>query len=199
MLTTDFFARDTIVVAQDLLGKVLYAKYQNYWLAAIIIETEAYYLDNDKASHSSLGYTEKRKALFMPPGTIYMYYSRAGDSMNVSVGNQGDAVLIKSAWPLKNIKIMQQLNPTKNGQIRPIEKLCSGQTLLCKSLGITVKKWDQQQFDRQTFYIADIGYKPEKIIKTTRLGIAKGRDDHLPYRFIDHAKVRYCTKKPCTV
>jgi len=43
-------------------------------LTAQILETEAYYL-NDKASHASLGFTEKRKALFMPPGTIYMYFS----------------------------------------------------------------------------------------------------------------------------
>ncbi len=194
MLTTDFFVRDAQIVAQELLGKVLYAKYQKFWLAAAIIETEAYYLKNDKASHSSLGYTEKRRALFMPPGTIYMYYSRAGDSMNVSVGNEGDAVLIKAAWPCKNIKIMQQLNPAKDGRMRPKEKLCAGQTLLCKSLGLTVKKWDQQQFDRKLFYIADIGYKPKKIIQTTRLGIAPGRDAHLLYRFIDSAKAQYCTR-----
>jgi DNA-3-methyladenine glycosylase len=67
-------------------------------LKAIIVETEAYYL-NDKASHAYLGYTHKRQALFMPPGTVYMYYSRGGDSLNVSCKGEGNAVLIKSAVP----------------------------------------------------------------------------------------------------
>jgi DNA-3-methyladenine glycosylase len=192
LLNNDFFDRDAIIVAQDLLGKVMRRKYHNTWLSANIIETEAYYLD-DKASHASLGYTEKRKALFMPAGTIYMYYSRAGDSLNVSVQGKGNAVLIKSAFPwLDNIPMMQQLNPQKNGDLRPIEKLCCGQTLLCKSLNLKVTEWDQKQFDPKYFYIADIGYKPKKIIQTTRLGIPQGRDEHLPYRFIDHSKVKYC-------
>ena len=79
MLSVNFFNDDAMQVAKELLGKVLCVKYRRAWLTAMIIETEAYYL-HDKASHASLGYTEKRKALYMPPGTIYMYYSRGGDS-----------------------------------------------------------------------------------------------------------------------
>ena len=88
MLSADFFSRDACQVAQSLIGKVIRRKYKNYWLAVRIIETEAYYL-TDKASHSSLGYTQKRKAMFMPPGTIYMYYARGHDSLNISCGNEG--------------------------------------------------------------------------------------------------------------
>jgi DNA-3-methyladenine glycosylase len=40
-----------------------------------------------------------------------------------------------------------------------------------------------------------VGYTPKEIIQTTRLGIPKGRDEHLPYRFIDAAFVAYCSKK----
>ena len=98
MLQPAFFNRDPQIVAQDLLGKVIYAKHQGVWLKAIITETEAYYL-NDKASHASLGYTPKRQALFMSPGIIYMYYSRGGDSFNISCRGKGNAVLIKSAVP----------------------------------------------------------------------------------------------------
>lgn len=49
------------------------------WLSARIIETEAYCWA-EKGSHASLGYTEKRKALFLDGGHIYMYYARGGDS-----------------------------------------------------------------------------------------------------------------------
>jgi len=204
MLPPDFFCQDACKVAQALIGKIIRRKYKQQWLAARIIETEAYYL-NDKASHSSLGYTEKRKAMFMPPGTIYMYYARGHASLNISCGNKGDAVLIKSAFPFvdklspqNNIKTMQQLNPEKNGMTRSIEKLCAGQTLLCKALELTVSEWDQQQFDTQHFYIDDINYIPGQIIQTTRLGIPLDRDAHLHYRFIDYDYAQYSTKNPLT-
>ncbi|MGA2655318.1 MAG: DNA-3-methyladenine glycosylase, partial [Gammaproteobacteria bacterium] len=83
MLPQSFFNQDAIQLAKALLGKVIRRKIQGQWLSMRIIETEAYYLE-DKASHASLGFTEKRKALFMPAGTIYMYYAHGKASMNVS-------------------------------------------------------------------------------------------------------------------
>ena len=205
MLKDRFFDLDAVTLSKELLGKIIRVKYKNHWLSAQIIETEAYLID-EKASHASLGYTEKRKALFMPPGTIYMYYSRGGDSMNISARGEGCAVLIKSAIPFEDnktdpnmISIMQKLNPIKNSNvIRKPEKLCSGQTLLCNSLGLTVKEWDQKYFDKNKFYIEDVKIKPTKIIQTRRLGISEGRDEHLPYRFIDYGHVKYCTQNPLT-
>lgn len=201
-LDARFFDRDACSVAKDLLGKIIRRKYRGQWLAARIIETEAYYLE-DKGSHASLGYTEKRKALFMPAGTIYMYYARGKDSLNVSCHGEGNAVLIKSAFPFEDeqtdkraITIMQQLNPAADGSLRPPNKLCCGQTLLCHALGLKVRDWDQQQFDVNEFYFDDVGIQPQGIIQTTRLGIPSGRDEHLHYRFIDYDFARYCTSNP---
>lgn len=198
-----FFDQDPCQLAQALLGKVVRHKYNDHWLACRIIETEAYYLE-EQGSHSSQGYTDKRRAMFMPPGTIYMYYARGGDSLNLSARGKGNAVLIKSGipWfdrksPRANLPIMQQLNPVKgSGQLRPEHKLCSGQTLLCASLALKVARWDQQQFDMQHFYIDDVGYHPEQIIQTTRLGIPVGRDEHLMYRYIDYTYAKQCTSNP---
>lgn len=204
MLTIEFFARDACDVAMDLLGKVLRHKVDSNWLSARIIETEAYYLE-DKASHSSLGYSDKRKAMFMPPGTIYMYYARGNDSLNVSVGDKGDAVLIKAAYPYfdtqspeSTMGIMQKLNPGSKGQLRPVEKLCSGQTLLCKSLNLKLTKWNQQQFNQNEFYIDDVNAEPGKIIQATRLGIREDRDAHHLYRFIDFDFAKFSTRNPIT-
>lgn len=206
-LTTSFFNRFPLKVAPDLLGKVIFVKHENIWLKARIIETEAYYL-KEKASHASLGFTEKRKALFMPAGTIYMYHSRGGDSLNISCHGQGNAVLIKSAVPYLDpndslaiqkqmLQNMQQLNPRLNSKLfRDPEKLCSGQVLLCRSLGLKIANWNQKQFNSEKFYFADVGYKVSEIIQTTRLGIAAHRDAHLPYRFIDKEAVKYCTQNP---
>lgn len=192
MVPITFFNRDALVVARALLGKVLRVKYKNVWLAAIITATEAYY-KCEKASHSSLGFTPKRRALFMPPGTIYMYHSHGGDSLNVSARGAGNAVLIKEAFPFiedaadaaQMLALMRQLNPQRNSQLpRPIDRLCAGQALLCKSLGLRRTQWDQHQFVRDQFYIDDVGYVPKKVMSTTRLGIPKGRDEHLPYRLV---------------
>ena len=98
MLPDAFFDRDAQLVACQLLGKVIRHRVNGLWLSARIIETEAYYL-TDKGSHASLGYTDKRKALFLDGGHIYMYYARGGDSLNFSAHGPGNAVLIKSAHP----------------------------------------------------------------------------------------------------
>ena len=199
------FQREPLDVAKALLGKVLAVRHDNFWLMARIIETEAYYRQ-EKASHSSLGFTKKREALFMSPGTIYMYYSRGGDSLNFSCEGDGNAVLIKSAFPiakkeggLQDILTMQNNNPNRDGSTRGLNNLCSGQTLLCKSLGLKVPDWDGKQLESECFELWDDSYAPIEIIQTTRLGIRQDRDAHLPYRFIDMNFVRYCTKNPLSV
>lgn len=200
MLTEKFFDRDAVTVAKDLLGKVICHYYSGIWLQAKIIETEAYYL-HEKGSHSSLGFTEKRQALFMPAGTIYMYYAHGADSFNISCHGEGNAVLLKSGIPYLNadedkmLATMQALNPLKQGQ-RQIMRLCSGQTLLCRSLGLKVSEWNQKNFSPAQLFIKDIGYKPSKIIQTFRMGIPTGRDEHLLYRFIDLTYSKYCTSNP---
>jgi DNA-3-methyladenine glycosylase len=198
MLTPDFFDKDAQQLARDLLGKVMCVKQGDLWLQAMIIETEAYYLE-DKASHASLGFTEKRRALFMPAGTIYMYYARGKDSLNISASGPGNAVLIKAGIPYHAesqpamLERMRALNPPST---RAIEKLCAGQTLLCRALGLKVTDWDQKNFDPDRFYIKEVGYYPHDIIQTTRLGIASHRDAHLPYRFIDEQYAHASTRNP---
>ena len=108
-------------------------------------------------------------------------------------------ILIKMEKTDKMIPMMQKLNPPKYGNgVRPIERLCAGQTLLCSSLGITVKECDQQQFDPNRFYIEDIGSSPTQIIQTSRLGIPIKRDDHLLYQFIDSKFSNFYTGNPLT-
>ncbi len=196
-----FFNRDAQVLARDLLGKVIRHKVGELWLAARIIETEAYYLA-EKGSHASLGYTEKRRALFLDGGHIYMYYARGGDSLNFSAQGPGNAVLIKSGMPWTDdvsdanaLAQMQLNNPDASGHLRDPQRLCAGQTLLCRALGLKVPMWDGQRFDPQRLFVEDVGLQP-RIIQTTRLGIPAGRDEHLMYRFVDAEQARWCTRNP---
>lgn len=197
-----FFDRDAQQVARELLGKIIRHRQGERWLSARIIETEAYYAA-EKGSHASLGYTYKRRALFMPGGHIYMYYARGGDSLNFSAAGPGNAVLIKSGYPWldaisdeASLAQMQQNNPDARGLPRPLTKLCAGQTLLCRSLGLKVPAWDAERFDWQRLFVEDCGLRPARIIQTTRLGIPAGRDEHLPYRFVDAEYAHCCTRNP---
>ena len=202
-----FFDQNSEDLAIALLGKILRRKVAHpggsIWLAARIIETEAYYI-SEKGSHSSLGFTEKRKAMFMPPGTIYMYYARGGDSLNFSARGEGNGVLIKSGFPYidklspeSTLEVMKRLNPgTKT--TRTLEKLCNGQTLLCKSLNLKVPDWNQQQLQHNEFRLEDINEPASSVIKCQRLGIPRGRDHALMLRFVDKNYSQFCTSNPLT-
>ncbi|MDE7314699.1 MAG: DNA-3-methyladenine glycosylase [Mucispirillum sp.] len=200
ILHNDFFKKDVVMLAKSLIGKVLCRKIDTVTLKARIIETEAY-SKSEPASHSSLGWSLSRAAMFMDAGTIYMYHSRAGASFNISALGAGDAVLVKSAVCfLDNDKdtlyFMQQINK-KNDKLRDIYYLASGQTLLCKSLMIDRVLWDKKQFNNK-LYIEYTGYIPENIVITSRLGIPKDRDNLLlPYRYIDKKYIKYATKGRC--
>jgi DNA-3-methyladenine glycosylase len=206
ILEQAFFDQSPIELAMSLLGKVLTHRFKaisgdHIWLSAQIIETEAYYI-NERASHSSLGFTMKRQALFMAPGTIYMYFARGRDSLNFSAAGTGNGVLIKSGFPFlqghqsqRMLSTMQTLNPGKNAP-RSASKLCNGQTLLCRSLNLKVHQWDTKQLDPNRLRLEDCSYQPENIIQSPRLGIPAARDAHLPLRFVDAAYANKATHNP---
>jgi len=201
VISDSFFERDPREVAPDLLGKILRHRIDGCWLEARIIETEAYLLE-ERGSHASLGETPSRRALFMEAGTIYMYYARGGDSFNFSCLGSGNAVLIKAGIPhppeLEDSEMldrMQRRNPI-NGKPRKSFKLCSGQTLFCKSLGLKVPDWNRKRLVPGTLELADSQNPPLEILNTTRLGIPKGRDEHLLLRYLDSGYVGSCTQNP---
>lgn len=203
MLETSFFNIDATLLARELLGKVICHKVGSHFRKARIIETEAYY-KSEKGSHAHHGFTHKRRALFMPAGTIYMYHSQGGDSMNVSAEGEGNAVLIKAgiAHMDNHSDILDQMvadNPiinyrTKDMRPRPYEFLCSGQSILCKSLRVTIAEWDAKDFDADKFFIEDIGYRPTNIVIGKRRGIPEDKDGNLPLRFVDENFIKYITK-----
>jgi DNA-3-methyladenine glycosylase len=201
-LPDEFFNRDAGLLARELIGKVIRRRLEGLWLSVRIIETEFYYL-NEKGSHASLGYTHKRRALFMDGGVIYMYHSQGGDSLNFSAAGPGNAVLIKSAHPWldevsgpESLALMQRLNPDAQGRARPVERLCAGQALLCRSLGLKVAQWDAHRFDPDELFVQDVGQSPDRLVNTTRLGIPPGRDEHLFHRYVDPNYAAHSTRNP---
>ena len=73
VLKKSFFQRDTLLVAQDLLGKFLVKKEKGQLRAVMIKEVEAYDGLQDKASHVSRGKTARNKIMFTTAGHWYLY------------------------------------------------------------------------------------------------------------------------------
>lgn len=74
VLPQSFFARNSQIVARDLLGKFLIRQIGKKEIALEITETEAYDGPHDLACHASKGKTPRCEALFGEPGHFYIYF-----------------------------------------------------------------------------------------------------------------------------
>ena len=67
-LNRDFFARETLTVARELLGQRLVRVLNGMRLSGRIVEVEAYIGEEDQASHARSGRTERNASMYGPPG-----------------------------------------------------------------------------------------------------------------------------------
>ena len=73
-LDRDFFARDALEVAPDLLGKALVTSAPDGAPRRLIItETEVYRGEDDTACHAHRGRTKRTEMLYRPGGAVYVY------------------------------------------------------------------------------------------------------------------------------
>lgn len=98
-LGANFFQRDVLEVAPQLLGKVLVRQFDNgQTLRLRITEVEAYRGQDDRACHASKGRTPRTQVMFDPGGVVYVYFIYGMYwLLNVVTGLEGDAsaVLIR--------------------------------------------------------------------------------------------------------
>lgn len=102
-LLREFFTRDGITVAKELLGKILVHETAVGTIRGIITETESYMGVEDKGSHTYGGRrTERTEPMFAQGGHSYVYFTYGMyHCMNITSGREGDpqAVLIRSVVP----------------------------------------------------------------------------------------------------
>ena len=104
VLSEKFFARDALLVAEELLGKFLVRKYGEREEAHMITEVEAYDGHLDRASHASRGKTERNKPMWGSPGRFYVYLVYGMHNMlNIVTGPKDypAAVLIRGVEGLR--------------------------------------------------------------------------------------------------
>jgi DNA-3-methyladenine glycosylase len=133
-LTEDFFARNTIDVAQDLLGKRLVRISGNSRIAGIITETEAYRSEEDLACHCRAGKTPRTEVMYGPPGRAYVYFIYGMHWLLNFVTEETDfpgAVLVRAIHPLEGLEVIA----SRRGH-QPPQKWTDGPAKLCQALDI---------------------------------------------------------------
>ncbi len=107
LLPQAFYARDSLLVARDLLGKLL----ARDGVVLRITEVEAYRFPDDTANHCRVGRTERNAAMWGPPGHAYVYLCYGLHNMLNLVTNregEGAAVLIRSCEPVAGLPLIQR-------------------------------------------------------------------------------------------
>ncbi|XP_012733995.2 DNA-3-methyladenine glycosylase [Fundulus heteroclitus] len=193
-LEQEFFNQPCICLAKAFLGKVLVRRCADgSELRGRIVETEAYLGGEDKASHSAGGKrTERNTAMFMKPGTIYVYpIYGIYLCMNVSSEGEGAAVLLRSLEPLQGQSAMREHRAArrKEGARQLKDKeLCNGPSKLCQALNIP-RCFDRRDLasDPEVWLEADPDTsppKPQDIVSAPRIGIeSHGEWAKKPWRF----------------
>ena len=174
LLEREFFARDSPVVAPELLGKVLVAGE----CAGRISEVEAYRAD-DPASHTFRGRTARNAVMFGPAGHLYVYFTYGmHHCANVVTGADGDgqAVLLRALVPLRGIEVM---TARRSGRA----SLADGPGKLCQALGLDRRHDGSDLCAGGTLRIVDDGVAPPAdVLVTPRIGITRAVE--VPWRWV---------------
>jgi DNA-3-methyladenine glycosylase len=169
-----FYARPTLVVARELLGKVLLYDGPDGRRAARLVEVEAYHGTRDPASHAFRGPTPRTLVMFGRPGHAYVYLSHGvWYCMNVVAHGSGvaGAVLLRGAEPLEGFADGARLmGPGLLGRAFALSTTCSGVDLTRSAL---------QLRDAPAVALWQIARGP-------RIGIAESATSARPWRLWVH-------------
>jgi DNA-3-methyladenine glycosylase len=184
-LSKNFYKRELLTVAKDLLGKVLVKKDGNEILAGRIIEVEAYNGETDAAAHTFNGKTKRNEIMFSEGGLLYVYFTYGAHyCCNVVTGikGKGTAVLIRAVEPSDGIEKMIQ-NRFKRELLndKEIFNLTSGPGKVCSAFGINKNHYGIDLTGDKIYLVKSKLKKHEQIGISKRIGITRSVD--LQWRF----------------
>lgn len=173
-LPRSFYARNTVKVARELLGKTLVRKSGGKIMSGIISETEAYRHSDDPASHAYRGLTDRNKVMFGEVGIAYVYFTYGMhycvNAVAKSDSYDAGAVLIRALVPKLGINHMK-----KNRKMESLTNLTNGPAKLTQAMQITKKQYGENLTKQSGLFITE-GIKPKKIKSNSRIGIKNGLD-----------------------
>ena len=201
-LPLSFYERSAIEVAPDLLNCLLIRQLGETTLVGRICETEAY-LQDDPASHSFNGETERNSVMFGVAGRAYVYFTYGmHHCFNVVTGIEGagEAVLIRSLEAIQGLEQMgtnRRLEGINYGfstsfpgflrQISLSHALCGGPAKICQAFAINLSCNGDDLTNQGKIYIAPPAYSPlqsenaKEIVATPRIGIRKAPHELLRF------------------
>ena len=149
VLRREFYARDTVTVARELLGKVLV----HGAAAGRIVEVEAYLAEGDQAAHSARGVTPRTRAIFGAPGHAYVYLIYGMyRCLNIVAEPAGQAgcVLLRALEPVAGEDLMRSRRRGKGVANGPGKLVLAmgigpehyGADLTCGELRVEEWPWD---------------------------------------------------------
>ena len=179
-----FYARDSLEVGPDLIGRVLVREAGGVRMAGRIVEVEAYRPD-DPASHSFRGPTQRNATMFGPAGHAYVYVSHGiHHCLNLTTG-RGAAVLLRALEPVEGVPEMVR----RRGTVQP-RLLCAGPGRLCQALGVALADDGKDLTRRDGLWVA-AGEPVPSVRATPRVGISVAVD--AAWRFVEEGS-RYLSR-----
>ena len=178
-LPRSFYRRDSRIVAQELLNKVLVRGD----LAARIVEVEAYAGGEDPGSHAFRGMTARNATMFGAPGHLYVYFTYGMHfCANAVCGDHGagTAVLLRAAAPIRG---HEEMRAARGAAARRERDLLSGPGKLCQAFGLS-REHDGVDLvtGAEGVSIVDDGTPPPATPAVSlRIGLSAGAD--LPWRW----------------
>lgn len=164
-IPNSFFQREVTEVAPDLLGKVLFRRFDDGTIMSMLItETEAYRGGEDKACHANKGLTKRTKVMFEEGGLVYVYliYGMYW-LLNFVTGLPGDSSAVL---------------------IRGVEKI-SGPGRVGRALQLNKSFYGENLATSERLWLEDKGIKPD-FICAPRVGIDYAGEPWInkPWRYI---------------
>ena len=173
-ITRDFYARDTLTVARELIGMHLVRAEGGSIRSGRIVETEAYQGPRDLAAHSSRGRTPRTEVMFGPPGHAYVYFIYGfWYCVNIVTAAEGvpHAVLLRALEPVIGV-----------------DDKTWGPGLLCRAMHID-KELNGADLCGHALWLERppaSSYRPPRITRSTRIGVEyAGQWARRPWRFYD--------------
>ncbi len=181
VLPRAFYARPTLEVARDLIGKVLVHRDRHGVAAGRIVETEAYIGETDPACHAYKGRTPRNALLYGPPGLAYVYVNYGlHHLLNAVTETEGfpSAVLLRAIEPVDGVARMRARRQAVSGRTASIADadLGRGPGNLTVALGITTIGHNGRPLTRGVLTVHDDGEVVDGVVWTTRIGITLGGD-----------------------
>ena len=179
-LPREFYLRDGLTVARELIGKKLVTNSPEGLTSGIIIETEAYMGAIDAAAHAYRGKTERTKIFYGAGGFVYVYMiygMHLCTNVVANAENFPEGVLIRALQPVDGVELMKIRRGKKN-----LRELCSGPGKLSQALGITKNFYGKDLCGEEIFIEPG---KNLRVESTKRINIDyAGEAADYPWRFV---------------